>query len=94
MESRELTAAHLLTNHDNTRSLSRTTKTGNGEDFNKTCEHVAGLGQSLLFQKSILIDQLCMDEIEITCGLKRAVSKSQERLVGLAVSTFLHKPTR
>ena len=70
----ELTSTHLLSNHDDTTSLCRPAKSRNGKDLNKAREHVAGLCQSLLFKQRILIDQLGVDEIQISRSLKRAVS--------------------
>jgi hypothetical protein len=47
-----------------------------------------------LLEKTILVDKLGIDEIQISGCLKGGVPKFQERFVRLRESTFLHKPTR
>ena len=68
------TTAHLLRNHDNTGSLSGTSKARNSEDFSKAGEHVAGLGKTGFCDESLFILELSMDVVDVTGSLERRAS--------------------
>jgi hypothetical protein len=92
-EEDRLTSAHLLSNHDDTRCLGGAAKTGDGEEFEETGDHIAALCQATLLQQHLLILELGVDEVQVTSSLKRAIAESKERLVSLANLAFLHQPT-
>lgn len=78
MDLVKLTSAHLLSNHYNTRGLSCTANTRNGEELDKTCEKVAfGVESSFPDQDFLLLEQ-SMSIVEITCRLKRSIAKTEE----------------
>ena len=77
LEIDNFTSAHLLCNHDNTRCLSSTSKSGNREQFEETSKEVAILCQSTLLHEEILIDNLSMDEVQVPCSLEWSIAKSE-----------------
>jgi hypothetical protein len=58
--------------------LSSTAKTRNSEQFEETSEEVASLRKAALFQKDILIDELGMDEVQVSRSLERTISKPEK----------------
>lgn len=93
-EGKKRTSTHLLSQHDDTGSLCRTTKTGDGEEFNESSEHVAGLGETGRLEKCILIDKLGVDKVQIASSLERSISKFEQGLVCFGDSSLLQQPTR
>src|SRR2546421_5944215 len=90
----ELTAAHLVGYHHDTRGLSGTSEPGNGEDFEEAGEEIVCLGHAHFFNEHLLVYKLGMDVVKITRCLERRASEAEERLVGRGVPALLHKPSR
>lgn len=89
---RKLTAAHLLGDHDDTRSLSGTPDPGNGEQLEEAREEVALGRQPGLLDENVLVDELGVDEVQIPGGLQGRVPQLQETLVCLSDTALLQQP--
>ena len=61
--------------HDDTGSLSGTSDTGDGEQFNKAGNDIAVGGNCRLFHKDIFLDKLGMDVVEVACRLEGGISE-------------------
>jgi hypothetical protein len=85
---------HLLRDHDHKGSQSRTSDTGDGEQLDEASEEVSMRGNSRLLDEDVFLNELGVDIVEIASGLERAISKSEQSLVCLCVTTFLHQPSR
>ena len=87
-----LTATHLLSNHNDTRSLSSTPYARNGDQFNKTSEKIPIREKTRFLYQYLFLLEKSMSVIKITGRLNGRISEPQERLVGLRNPTFLQKP--
>jgi len=65
----ELTATHLLGNHDNSGCLGCSPETRDGKQLYEASEHVSVLCQAALLQELVFVHQLSVDEVHISRGL-------------------------
>lgn len=70
-------ATHLLSDHDNTRSLRSTADARNGKQLDKAREEVVSLCQTSIFDHTLLLIKLCLDIVDVSCCLQRRVAESQ-----------------
>jgi hypothetical protein len=83
---------HLLSNHDNTRSLRGTTDARDRKQLNEAREEVIGLCETGVFDHALLLIELRLDVVDISCCLQRRVAKPQQRLVRVVRLLFLEVP--
>ena len=88
IESNDVDTAHLLSQHDGERSASRTSDTGNREQFDEA-SYVVALADDV----GLFLD-LSVDVVEITGGLERSISETAQRSVSIRLTTLLDVPTR
>lgn len=88
VESDDIDAAHLLSNHDNEGGEGSAAHTWNGEELIEARE------VSRAFEDDHLLLQLSMNVVKVSCSLKFAIAKTDKRLVCVSVSTLLHVPPR
>lgn len=88
------TSTHLLANHNNTRSLRRTSQPRNRKQLDEPRKHIAMFRQTRFLQHPLFIIQLRLDSIQIPRGLQRRISQLQQRLICLCHATFLQQPAR
>lgn len=84
----DVDTAHLLGQHDCEGGQGGAANTRDGKQLDESGQVVA------LADDGRLLDQLGVDVVEITSSLKRGVAETKQGLVGLAVETLLHVPTR
>src|SRR5947209_5327828 len=82
------TAAHLLSNHDDTGRLGSASKSGDGEQFDESREHIPRFDESRFLDKRLLVHDLSVDIVQVSRSLERTVSKPKERFVGLVDLPF------
>lgn len=78
---------HLLTNHNDERGESCSTKTGNGEELSDS-RQVVTLTDDCCFNL-----ELAIDKVKITSGKKIVLAKSAEGIVGFSIFSSLHQPS-
>lgn len=84
---------HLLSNHGNTRSLSRTANTRDGEQLNKASEEVIGPRHSFLNLQVVLVCQLSGDIVHVSGCLQLRVAEAAQGVEGLSDLLLLKIPT-
>ena len=68
---------HLLSDHNNTRSLRRSADTRNGEQFDEAREEIVSLRETRVFDHALLLVKLCLDVVDVSRCLQRRVAESQ-----------------
>lgn len=94
MNNLHVDATHLLSDHDNTRSLRSTADARNGKQLDEAREEVVSLCQAGIFDHALLLVKLCLNIVDISCCLQRRVAESQQRFVSVVRLLFLEVPTR
>jgi len=88
IESNNINAAHLLSNHDHERSKGSSSDAGDSEEL----EEARNVGA--LTNNSRLLLQEGMDVIEIASCLQLVGSQPKKRFVSICVTALLHIPSR
>ena len=85
----QLTSAHLLSNHDSEGSKSGAANSWNCKQLDETGDIVG-----LPFDQGGFHAQLGKDVVKVTGSLELGISKTLERIEGIAISALLDVPTR
>lgn len=88
VERDDIRTAHLLSQHDDKRSKSGTSDSGNGEKFDEASDVIAAAFDLGFFH------DLGVDVVEITSSLDGCVSKPGQRFICVCISAFLDIPSR
>ena len=88
VESDDVDAAHLLSQHDCEGGASCTSDTGNCEEFDEAGDVIA------LANNICLLLDLSVDVVKITSRLERGISETAERSESVGVSALLDVPSR
>ena len=69
---------HLLRDHDDTRSLSRSTYSGYSKELDEASEEIVSLCNARLCNEILLIVELSRNVVDIACSLELSVSQALE----------------
>jgi len=92
MANSHVDTTHLLSNHNDTRSLRGTTDARDRKQLDKAREEVVSLCETRVFDHALLLIKLCLDVVDVSCCLQRRVAKPQQRFVRVVRPLFLEVP--
>ena len=87
------TSAHLLRNHDDTRSLGRSPESGNSKQLNEPREHTRVSGDAGLLDKKLLLLDLSMDVVKFLGRSNLGASETEKAFVRARESSLGHEPS-
>jgi hypothetical protein len=85
-------STHLLSNHNDTRSLRGTADARDRKQLDEAREEVVGLCESGVFDHALFLIELRLDIVDVSRCLQRRVAKPQQRLVRVVRLLFLEIP--
>ena len=77
LDNSHVDTAHLLSNHDDTRSLRCTTDARDGKQLDEAREEVFSLCQAGVFDHALLLIKLGLNVVDVSCCLQGRVAESQ-----------------
>ena len=92
VEGYDVYTAHLLRNHNYTRSLRCAAYTGDSKEFDEAGEEVGLWVDACLADQNFFLLEQAVRVVEVAGSLERRVAETQERIVGLGVFALFHEP--
>lgn len=88
-----LTSAHLLSDHDNSRSLNRTSKARNLEELDESRKDTGLCRKTRLLDENFFLFHLCVNEEQLSRCQEFVASKSKQCTVCFVKLALGHEPS-